>query len=313
MDKKTSEMTTLSLASLFFVALPASAVTNNEGAKSEVPAFSIELSAGVEYDSNVSVDEIDNNTSKGDSAAVFYADLGYEKELTKNTKLDLNYSFSQNFYDEFTEFDMQTHFASADLSHDFDGLVAGGAYRYIYTTLDREGFLTLQQFSPYVTRFLSKKLFVRADYTYTDKEFEDITTRNATTDAIGANFYYFLNGAKRYFVIGYTYKDEDAKDPQFDYDSHQFKLSFLQRFKINDRKATFKMGWHYEPRDYTSATPSIGKDRGDDRNTYEVELEVQLTDAVFVLLEYEYADFSSNLSTADYTQNFSGVRIGYRH
>jgi len=273
-------------------------------------AFSAEASIGVEYDSNINVDEIDNNTGSDDIAAALDVDLEYDIDLSSDTVLSLGYNFSQTLHDDFTNFDLQTHFASADLSHDFGDVEPGVAYRFIHSRLGGDGFLTMHQVSPYVSAFLSDNLYARADYTYSDKNFLGRIDRDSKNHAGGADFYYFVNGVKTYFVAGYKYANENAVDPQFDYDAHQFKLRFSQRFPIASREAELKLGWRYETRNYDNVTPAIGVPRDDDRHRLQAELEVPINDTFFVRTDYEYGDYSSNLPTADYMQHLVGVYLG---
>jgi Surface lipoprotein assembly modifier len=272
--------------------------------------FSAEFSVGLEYDSNINVDEIDNNTGSNDKAAAINADLEYDLDLSSDTVLSLGYNFSQTLHDDFTNFDLQTHFVSADLSHDFGDVEPGIAYRFIHSRLGGDGFLTMHQISPYVSAFLSEKLFARADYTYSDKNFLGRADRDAENHAGGVDFYYFVDGVKTYFVAGYKYANENAVDPQFDYDAHQFKLRFSQRFPVGSRDAELKLGWRYEARNYDNITPAIGVARDDDRHRLQAELEVPITDVFFARAEYEYGDYSSNLPTADYSQHLLGVHLG---
>ncbi len=304
-------------ASLIYIALlssvSAQALAESEGAKKRADSpFSVELSVGAEYDDNISVNEIDSSTGADDFSAVIDADLEYETELGEDTELNLSYSFSQSLHDEFTTFDIQSHFASAGLSHDFGEFDLGAAYRFIYTRLGGAGFLQMQQFSPYASKFFGKKVFVRADYTYTDKDFENRVDRDSTIHAGGADVYFFVDGVNTYFVVGYKYEDEDATDPEFDFQSHNIKARISKRFPMGKRKAKLKLGWRYESRDYASITPSIGVIRDDSRHRFQAELEIPVTDHVYTAVEYEYSDFTSNLASADYTQNLAAARLGIR-
>lgn len=274
--------------------------------------FSFEVSAGVEYDSNISVAEVDNNTGADDFAAVLDADLQFEKDLGEKSRLSLGYSFSQSLHEEFTNFDLQSHFASADISHDFGGVDVGAAYRLIYTRLGGEGFMLMHQVSPYISRFFGKKLFVRADYAYTDKDFEARTDRDAQSHAGGVDVYLFLNGVRTYFVAGYRFENEDAVDSQFDYEGHNFKARFSQRIPLGAREAKLKLGYRHEQRDYSAITPSIGVLRDDTRHRFEAEIEVPLTDRLYLAAEFEHAEFSSNLPAADFNQNLASLRVGMR-
>jgi hypothetical protein len=274
--------------------------------------LSFEISAGAEYDSNVSVAAIDTNTGADDFAAVLDAGIEFETELGSGTEFNLGYNFSQSLHDQFTNFDIQTHFASANISHDFGAFDAGGAYRYAYSRLGGAGFLTLQQFSPYFSAFLTKKVFVRGAYTYSDKNFQNRIDRDSKVNAGGADIYFFADGVRRFFVIGYKYEDENAVDPQFDFRANHFKARFTQRFPVGNRDAKFKLGWRYEMRNYSSITPSIGVIRDDNRHRFQAEVEIPITDVIFGDIEYEYSDYSSNLPSADYTQNLVSARLGAR-
>ena len=117
---------------------------------------------------------------------------------------------------------------------------------------------------------------------------------------------------RTYFVSGYKYESENAVDPQFDFKGHNIKARFSQRISMGDRDAELKVGWRYEDRNYASITPSIGAIRDDTRHRFQAELEIPITDRIYGLIEYEYADYSSNLPSADYTQNLVGARLGIR-
>ena len=208
--------------------------------------------------------------------------------LGEKTDLQLGYGLSQTSYDDFPEFDLQNHLLTGEVSRDFGTVDAGMAYRYIHTRLGGHDYMTTQQASPSVSRFFGRKLFARAEYTFSDKDFDEINERDATAHAGGADLYWFLNGVRRYVVFGYRYREENADDAQFDYGSHNLKLRLSQRFRFMARDATLKLGWLYEQRDYSAATPAIGENRDDDRNRFQAELELPLGDRLFTVLEYEY-------------------------
>jgi hypothetical protein len=314
MKQSLSALVTSACLSALCIGSAAAQQTSTDGANDKTDSpLSFEVSAGAEYDSNVSVAAIDANTGADDFAAVLDAKIGFETELGDNTEFNLGYNFSQSLHDQFSNFDIQTHFASADISHDFGAFDAGAAYRFAYSRLGGAGFLTLQQFSPYVSTFLAKKLFVRGAYTYSDKDFENRVDRDSTVHAGGADIYFFADGVRRFFVVGYKYEDEDAFDPQFDFQANHFKARFTQRFPVGSRDAKFKLGWRYEMRDYSSLTSTpLGVMRDDDRHRFQAEVEIPITDIVFGNIEYEYSDYSSNLASADYSQNLVSARLGAR-
>ncbi|GAB4149004.1 MAG: hypothetical protein Tsb0016_20180 [Sphingomonadales bacterium] len=300
-----------------FVAVTATAISllashPTRAQSQEKSPFSFDVSVGAEYDSNITVDELDQETGEDDIAAIIEAEAEYKKGLSENTDIAVSYSFSQSLHDEFTDFDLQSHFASIDLVHDFGSFDLGGAYRFVYASLGGDGFLTFQQLSPYVSSFLSEKLFVRAEYSYTDKAFKNRIDRDSDVHAFGADLYYFINGVRTYLVFGYKFETEDAVASQFDFDGHNFKVRLSQRFKVAGRDAQLKLSWRYEARNYSGITPSIGVERDDDRHRLQADLELPISDRFYTAIEYTYTNFSSNLAAADYTQNLLTARLGYR-
>lgn len=281
-------------------------------AKQPASPFSLELSAGLEYDTNVSIPEIDAATAKGDYAALLDADLGYRRALGTDSKLQLGYSLSQSLHEEFSEFDIQNHMVSGDLSHDFGRWDAGVTGRWFEVRLDNEAYLAMGQFSPWASRFFGKSLFVRADWTVTEKDFEDIPARDALQHAVGADAYWFVKGARRFFVAGYHYRDEDAEAAEFDYRSHNLKLRLTQRLTLCDRELKARIGWLYEDRDYRGVTPLIGEKRKDERSRLQADVEMPLGKDAFAVLEYEYGDYVSDLDSADYGQHVVSLKLGYR-
>jgi len=283
-----------------------------KSAGGERSPFDIELDAGIEWDSNVSVSELDENTGEGDYAAVFDADVNYELALDKNSSLQLGYGLSQTSYDQFSDFDLQNHLLTADVSRRVGDVDAALAYRFIHARLGGHDYLTTQQASPNLSRFFGKTIFVRAEYTFSDKDFADIGERDATVNAGGADLYWFVKGVRTYVVLGYRYRYENADAAQYDYGANSLKLRLSQRFRFMERDATLKLGWLHEQRDYSARTPSIGENRDDDRNRFMAELELPFSERFFALLAYEYGDFSSNLPAADYEQSIASIKVGLK-
>ena len=71
--------------------------------------FSAEFGLGAEYDSNVSVDELDATSNESDYAYIADADLGLDQQLGEKVDLSLNYNVSQTNYDRFERLDRTTH------------------------------------------------------------------------------------------------------------------------------------------------------------------------------------------------------------
>ena len=270
-----------------------------------------ELGVGVEYDSNVSVEEVDISSNKGDYALTLDAGFGLKQELPGDADLALTYDFSQSEYDTYSQVDRQTHMLGMDVAINFEGMDPGVSVYYINSRLDGSQFLELYRLSPYVSGFISKKWFARGAYVYSDKTVNDREGRDATSNAGEADLYFFFRGLRTYFNIGYRLRDEDAKADQYDYLSNGVKLRFIQRFELFSRLTKLELAWRYEDRDYSSDTPSINKKRHDQRNRLRLDFQIPVFNRGAVQFFAGYADYDSNYPPAAYDQTLVGTRFLY--
>jgi hypothetical protein len=295
---------------LFALAVFAAGAAAQEGQK-RAREWRGEVGVGAEYDTNVSVDEVDVTSGEADSAWLVDFELGVTQPLGKRTDLNLNYDFSQATYERFSRVDRQTHILGADVGTDLGKANSGISAYYINSRLDGEPFLEYLRVSPSLSGFLAKKWFARGAYVFSERTIEDRADRDATTHSGEADLYYFHRGLRSYFNIGYRYRDEDATAARFDFRSHGLKLRYIRRFDLFERQAKVELAWRFEARRYLSPTPSIGEDREDDRSRWKLDLEVPLTRRLALQTYASYGNYDSNLPRADFTQTIVGARLSY--
>lgn len=274
--------------------------------------WSAEVGVGVEYDSNVSVEEVDISASEGDYALTLDAGFALKQALSGRSNATLTYDFSQSNYKEFSEVDRQTHMLGLDLNVSLEGVNPGISLYYIDSRLDGSQFLQLSRVSPYLSGFLSRKWFARGAYVYSDKTIQDRSERDATSHSGEGDIYYFLRGLRSYFNFGYRYRNENARADQYDYLSNAVKLRFIQRFEMLSRLAKLELAWRYEDRKYQSDTPSIGEKRHDQRSRLRVDFQIPVFERGAVQFFAGYADYDSNYSPAAYDQRLVGTRFLYK-
>ena len=261
------------------------------------------MGTGIEYDSNVAILELDTSADEGDVAVLLDFGAGYDNPAGGPFDLKAGYNFSELVHDEFDEFDVRIQRGSSTLSYDLERLDVGAALQYAYAELDGDEFLTLAQVSPYLSRLVGKRLFLRFAYASTDKEFADNPARDASADSLSADAYVFLNGLRSYLVFGYRHDDEDALDAQFDYAGHKLNAQWARRLPARSRELTLKTHLRYETRDYTTDTLSISAPRQDDRYQIEASLELPLGERVLATIGYKRSDNQSNLPSVDFAEN----------
>jgi len=274
--------------------------------------FSAEVGLGGEYDSNVSINELDASSGRGDYALTADAQLKVDYDFTPYTDVSATYNFSHTAYQEFDRLDRQTHLLGLDFAHSFKPVTSGVTLYYINAQLDGNDFLEYYRASPYVSGFMAKKWFVRGAYVYSDKSIDQNPGRDADSHAGEFDLYYFRRGLRSYFNAGYKYKNEDAVDAPYDYVSNTFKLRYIHRAQWWDKVVKFELSWRFENRDYSSITPSIGEKRGDKRHRWALDMEYPVFKQGAIELFGGYSDYSSNYPSADYDQYLVGTRMSYR-
>jgi hypothetical protein len=274
-------------------------------------AVAINLGAGFEYDSNVAVLELDTSTNAGDRAALLDFGVSYDKPGPGRFDVQAGYDFSQSLHDDFDAFDVRIHRGSATLSYDLGRVDIGATFQHADAELDGNDFLTLEQVSPYLSKLIGQRLFLRFAYAHSDKEFAGNPDRGATADALSSDVYVFVDGLRTYLLFGYRHDDEDAVDPQFDYGGHMYRVQLTKRLD-RERELTLRTSLRVESRDYDYPTTSIGAPRRDDRTRFEVSLELPLGERTITQLVYEHADNRSNLPSVDFAEDVLSVRFRAR-
>lgn len=268
--------------------------------------------AGVEYDTNVSASDIDSATGVGDVAGVFDAEIEGSANVDDATQATLGYSFSQTLYQSFSAFNMQSHMANADLSRAFGDVEAGLSLRSSYSRLGGASFLTLNQAAPFVSRMFGDSFYLRADYSYSKKNFIGRADRDACSHAVSGDVYFFLRGARSSLAFGAKGEWETAGDSAFSFDAWGLRARVTHKISLAGRDAALRLGARYDDRAYIGLTPSIGAPRADQRTRLTAAFEAPITDHVFGALNYEYAIFQSNVAAFDYRQSVGSAKLGAR-
>lgn len=276
---------------------------------------SFDISAGVVlgHDSNVAVDEIDLFTAHSDNFITGRFGLGYENAFDDAQSFDLSYQLSDQHYADNQQFDLQNHLASVGYKLKYDKFTFGLTLRYVHSNLNSSHFLTLSQISPSVSWFISKRHYMRFSYTYHDKTLESNPARDANSDELSTDYYYFENGLNSYFIVSGKVREEDAIDSLFNYSSQQLRVAYHKRFDVasSPLKATIEL--RARRRDYNDeVNPEIEGFRLDKSYSSSLSLEWELAKHWLLEWQIEYSDRQSNLDSVDYSQWLIEAGFEYR-
>ncbi len=295
------------MAALAFVA-PALAQGQTADAEQQRPV-QIDLRAGVQYDSNVAILDLDASSGRSDVAAQLEFGVNYNGRPTSQLTLNGGYHLSQSLHQEFDAFDLRIHRASAGFAYDVGGFNTGLAGHHIIAELDGSEFLTMRQYSPHLSRLFGTRLFMRFAHTWSDKTFRTNPGRDATANAVSADAYVFLNGLSTYLIAGARYDDEDARAGHFDFRGDRLRLQLVHRISTATRQLTLRTQVRTERRNYRAPTPAIEEVRRDRRHRLEVLLDIPFGEQLVTRLGMTHADNRSNLPAVDFTENVVSVQL----
>jgi hypothetical protein len=273
--------------------------------------WNLQVGVGGEYDTNVTVDEVDLSSGQSDYAVIADFGVAMKQDLGESANFSVNYDVSQSSYLEFSQVDRLTQILGTDFNVDLGDVNAGLSAYYIDSRLDGEGFLEYVRLSPSLSGFISRRWFARGAYVYSERRIDDRQLRNADTHTGEMDMYYFHRGLRSYLNFGYRYRSEDSVAPELSFDAHSLKLRYIRRLNVAQQRMKAELALRYEVRDYWSAEPTIGVPRNDDRLRVKADLEWLLTPRVTWQLYYSYGDYESNLPRADFTQTIIGTRLQY--
>lgn len=268
-----------------------------------------EVEAGVEYDSNVTVDELDSNANQGDMATTLEAGISGTWRPTDAFKLRGGYSYSRRDYQDTEAFNLALHKYFADASYNFGPFTLGANHHMADAALDGADFLELEQSSIYASRLFSGRNFLRVAATQKDKRFDQESDRNAKSDGYDVDFYRFSKSAKSFVSIGISSEDEKAIASEYSHQSDTLRLRASHKFPIAGKDSQFQIGYRYNTRDYVGANPLIGARREDTRSVVDAEWEVKLNKHLSLAAHAEFGDYQSNLAAANYDDTVVGIKL----
>lgn len=267
------------------------------------------LEAGTEYNSNVSVSELESASGESDMAGAVDAALDMNWKPAERVSVDAGYSFTSRRYDDYDAFDLDMHLLYGDISYEMDLFTVGANYYFADAELGGDDFLTLKQNSLYAGKLFDERWYLRAALNFSDKDFDGFGARDADTEGLSLDAFWFFNQGMSSLVFGYAYDDEDTRANQFAYEADTLRTRFTHRFTVNGRDGNLQVGGRAQFRDYRGITPSLGATRDDKQYVIDARVEVELMPWLAVTGQIERGDYRSRLASADYTENRIGAGL----
>jgi hypothetical protein len=301
------------ISSALFLAMSALAASIAAAANDRF-GFSGKAATGIEYDSNVSVVDLDTNTGRGDASLLTDIGLGANVTLTDTIALKLGYDWSQRHHRDLSEFDLSVHKASAALAYDAGAVDTGLALHHVDAQLGGDDFLEMHRFSPSLAKLFGDRLYLRGAYVHADKNHRRDAGRSAANDGLSADAFWFLDGPRRYVACGLLIADEDAVNGDFDYAGRRLKLTYAQRIEGGGVDVDLKVRLQLERRDYRQVLESSFLEadpsrRVDERQRAALLVDMPVNEWLALKGSIEYARNTSNFASADFNEVSYSARL----
>jgi hypothetical protein len=271
--------------------------------------FSLDLAAAYSWDDNVGLDELERATGESDEVTTLEAQGSALITFFDRTTLRVSAGLVDDSYTTFSVVDRRTESWGLNLESQLGNTTLGVNWFDVSADLDEQQFLTYQRLSPYVARFISKQWFLRGEYVYGEKEIERRPGRGADSHSVSLDSYYFIRGLKRYALLGYTYRVDDANANRYDYESHALKLRYVHRATLGSLPLEMELETKLEERRYKSPDPVISTEREDTRVRFSGEIRLFITEYASVALQLKNSDYDSNVETATYNDLVVGTEF----
>lgn len=271
------------------------------------------IEAGVENDSTVIIDELDSVVDDSSSSRLLRMNLNYRFTPDENNEWLLSANLIRKNFNQSNTFDSSLQIYSAGYSHEFQQLTAGFRSQAISSDLNSQGFLSMQQYSPYFSFFIGKHWFMNLGINLTDKTIKSDADRSADGREFTLDAYRFLQGINHYLMFSYRSGKEEAVNPLFSNVSNQFRIGWVKKLRWLDKGHKVRINWRYLRRNYNDQIhPDIEAFRLDNRRQWEIEWETQFTEHFFAVANFRLNEQDSALPSASYDQKISSLVLQYQ-
>lgn len=280
-----------------------------DGFSSESIHTNFSLSSGLEYDSQLSVIELDQLTEQSDTAVKFKGKANLNWQASPSVQVKAGYAYSTKQYQKYDEFDLTINQISADVSKNLSHFKLGTQYFLADADLADKSFLKLQQASLYGSKLINNRYFFRLATHFKHKSFAQVSQRDANAIGASADGFIFFNQAKSFVSMSLSTDSQSANDKTFDYDEFRLQNQYSHQYQVWGLTQKIQLALSYLERDYQHVTPSIAQKRFDIRQSAHLLWQLNLNSIFSLHTKLEYADYQSNIASADYTEQLASVSL----
>jgi hypothetical protein len=291
------------------------------------------ISAEREYDSSVSLDQVDDISRESDYASKLKWALGGKWQANENLQFSTSYKGRKRVYDQFSEYDLEQHQLALSSKFTYAGI--GYSYRYdgVIAQVDGDDFLNFSQSTVAVEKLFDTS-FLRGFVSKNKKDFMQLEERNASATIVGLDSLVFYNQGKSHLSFNISMENETAQEKIFDNKTANVSMAYQHKFTEALLPTTWTNTLRYghkrydsfiistvieeedgvflidlQPNDTTNNESQTDEERVDGRTQFTSRLDIELNDWLGLMVEASYINNDSNYAPVDYSERLMSVGI----
>ncbi len=282
--------------------------------------WSLNISVGSQYDSNVILNSNDNPLPQGisrksDWRAVFYLKGRYNIVTNEKWESSIGYSLYQNLHTELSDFNVTQHLLELRATYSISpSLNLRGVYSFEYVFLGGDEYDYAHSISPALIISEGKGFSTIIEYRYRDSHFKDAdlfvsnSDRTGSNNLIGITQNIPINSAIS-AKVGYSHDEDSTKKDFWDYKGDKGFMGI--RFNMPYSIFLDFYGEYYR-KDYDGINPISDSKRKDIINTYSGSATKVLTDRYSITIGHSYTRNKSSIAAYDYKRSITSFFLNAR-
>jgi tetratricopeptide (TPR) repeat protein len=285
-----------------------------------VKSWTLNISAGGQYDSNVIINS-DNSplpegiSRKSDWKAIFYLKGKYNLFKNERAESSVGYSFYQSLHTKLSDFNITNHLFELNAAYHISPVVdLKGKYSFEHILVGGDPYDYAHSISPSLVISEGKGFSTVVEYRYRNIHFMDTKLFEDNSDRTGSNNLFGITqnipiGASVIFRIGYSYDVDSTREDFWDYRGNKGMVGL--QFNLPSYIYINLYGEYYQ-RDYKGESPLSGEERKDKASTASINATKLLSDRFSITLGQLYTRNKSNIEEFDYKRAITSLFLNVR-
>lgn len=288
--------------------------------------WSSSIEAEREYDSSVSLEQIDRVSHESDYANQLKWAAAGQWQANKSLQFDASYNGRHRVYDQFSEFDLDQHHLAFTSKYTYADV--GYSYRYDHARakVDGDSFLKFSQSTLAIDKLFKSRYFIRGAVSSSKNDFSQLSERNANAILVAMDALVFFYRGNSHIGFNISVEDETAQANLYDNTTESLSVTYQYKFTQAVLPTTFISSVQYSRKRYdTFAVDAAGDEdellierdssdvgnatRVDNRIQLSAGLELALNDWLVLMVKADYSDNASNYSPVDQREHLMSLGI----